>query len=273
MDIKDRAIGIYDSGIGGLATLLQLKRAMPEETFIYFADTAWLPYGDKSVDQILSRTSRIIEWMETIPVKLIIAACNTSSALAIPTLQKSSSLPLVGIIEPLRHLFSSHVIKKGIVVLATQATASSGIHASLFKHLGLSEPVRSIGCPKLVPLIESGVLEGLSLTKALTEYLSPISWEEVDFLLYGCTHYPWIHSSIASLVPSDVFIIDPTLFLLQEMRQILTQFNLGRSSSKTGEIHFYCSGSPEVFLRACRPVWQGASVVDLPFLSASQIVF
>ena len=233
-------IGIYDSGIGGLTVLNELVSQFPYENFVYFADTFHLPYGNKSQEQIIQYSHDIISFFQnTINAKMVIAACNTSSALALDVISNDFHIPIIGTIYPLLgHIHNS----KKLGIIATQASADSRMHERIFKSHGFEGEVISVGCPKFTPLIEAGSFDSDELKECATEYLSLFQRQKIDTLVYGCTHYPFIKNLIESLLPESTKYIDPAHYIAQEVKKFMIQ-----PQTKRGSVQYYCSSDPEIF--------------------------
>ncbi len=250
-----KPIGIYDSGVGGLTVLKELTQKFPHENFIYFADTKHLPYGDKSKEQITQYSHDIVSgFQNTMNAKMAIAACNTSSALALDTISNDFHIPIIGTIYPLLH----HIHEaKTIGIIATQASANSRMHEKIFKNHGFKGEVISVGCPKFTPLIEEGDFDSAKLQECASEYLSIFQSQKIDTLIYGCTHYPFIKNLIESLLPPFIKYIDPAHYIAQEVKKILPQ------ESEIGSIQYYCSSNPELFSKKLRNLMGTDSEVKL----------
>ena len=236
-------IGVFDSGIGGLSVLRALRQVLPYEHFIYFADTARLPYGDKTPQQLISYCQETVYWMQqTVGVKMIIAACHTSSTIALPAISNTLPCPIIGMLDiPLSVLGrATH-----LGVLATQATINSQMYTHFFRTLGFQGQVQEIACPMIVPCLENQTPE--DLLSFLQIYLRPFWTETFDTLFYGCTHYPLIDQMIQSLLPQHVSCIDPADFLAKKVQDYLTVHALLHPQKQQTEVSFYCSGPPQLF--------------------------
>jgi glutamate racemase len=189
-------IGIYDSGLGGLSVLKEFAKAFPHKNFLYFADTAHLPYGQKSPEEILLYSYNIVQWLQTQKSCLIVAACHTSSALALESIEKQCSTPLIGTIYPMVHTLISRKSKPRLGIIATLASAQSRTHERIFKKHGFSGEILTLACPDFVPFVESGTLEGPVVLEKAMDYLLPFKAFQPHLLLYGCTHYPFLAQTI-----------------------------------------------------------------------------
>ena len=269
--MKNNPIGVYDSGIGGLTVLNTLRHQFPHENFIYFGDTAHLPYGTKSQDQLISFAHKIIGWMEQEKnVKAVVAACHTSSALALEEIKPYYSFPLTGTINPLIKALARYPTSQKIGILVTPASAQSRTHEKVLRKAGFCGDILTIACPEFVPLIEAGKILSHDLRQAAHLYLQPFLTQKFDTLIYGCTHYPLVGSLLRSLLPPETTFIDPAEFVAMELQTHLTAAGLLAPAFQKGGTSFYCSLDPLLFqyklnsvFSLCAPVhlqlWQDPS--------------
>ena len=244
---QTRPIGIYDSGIGGLTILRTLRTVLPKEHFIYFADTAHLPYGNLSPDTIVQHTKRIISWLQDqMQVKLIVSACHTSSATALEQCAHLFHTPIIGTIQPLLHHLSKQHIHQNIGIIATPTSVASQTHQKRLRQHGIQGNIVSIPCPALVTLIES-FADTQTLQPHLQTYLRPFHTQALETLIYGCSHYPLIQNTIENLLPSHVECIDPADTIAKATQVFLTQNHLLSPHQHTGQLTVYCSQHPEAF--------------------------
>ncbi|MEC4813331.1 MAG: glutamate racemase [Scytonema sp. PMC 1069.18] len=257
-------IGIFDSGVGGLTVLRQLYRQLPNESIIYFGDTARLPYGIRSAAEILQYVREILLWMQQHRVKMVIMACNTSSALALEAIREEfSSLPILGIILPGAKAAVS--CGKRIGVIATPATAKSNAYRHAILEVNPEIQVWQVGCPEFVPLIEQNRIHDPYTAKVAYSYLEPLIQQEVDTLVYGCTHYPHLAPVLRSLLPSYVKLVDPAVHVVCACAQELDLMGL-RNTHPPIPTRFAVSGCPQQFAQSCLQ-WLGHK----PFVEAVQL--
>jgi len=241
-----RPIGIFDSGIGGLTVLKELQRVLPHEHFVYFADTANLPYGEKTPEQIIDYARRTLTWMEDgIGAKLVIAACHTSSATALDVVSKDFSVPVIGAIYPMVETIMQNHRDARIGIIATPTSVNSRTHENILLNSGFKGHIHSISCPRFVPLIESGHIFGPELLRVSHEYLSAFEEHHLNALVYGCTHYPWIADTLQQILPNTVSFIDPAASIAAKASQDLYKYKILNTLSNKAATDFYCSGSPE----------------------------
>ncbi|MFS8834828.1 glutamate racemase [Synechococcus sp. WC101] len=257
-------IGVFDSGLGGLTVWRALRRRLPQERLVYFADTARLPYGDRSAEEILTFVRQILRWMQAQPVKVVVMACNTSSALALEQVQQEFALPILGLILPGAQAALAQGSRIGVI--ATAATVKSRAYSKAIQEYSALDPQRfpqpvqcwEQACPEFVPLIEAGQLDGPELRQAAERYLQPLLQQGIDTLVYGCTHYPLLDPLLKSLLPSSVRRVDPGVALVGSLARELSLWGLRRpSTASQAEPHrFYVSGDPERFAQLATP-WLG----------------
>lgn len=244
--MKTRPIGIYDSGVGGLTVLKALQAKFPKETFVYFGDTLNLPYGTKSREQIIHYSHKIISWLQKeMNVKLVVAACHTSSALALEEISSEFDVPIIGTIYPFVQNLLKNSHYKRIGIIATPASAKSLMHETILKKYGFQGEIFSIGCSDFVPLIEAQPWDLEALKKAAEDYLKEVK-DQLDVLLYACTHYPFIKPIIEGILPNSVKHIDPADFVTIEVLKTLSEKNL-LTDADDGNSYFYVSHAPQEF--------------------------
>jgi glutamate racemase len=221
------AIGIFDSGLGGRTVLQELQALLPHENFIYFADSAHLPYGDKSADYLARRIQAILDFFETQKVKLVLAACHTASTNALHLVH--APLPLLGIVDAAL----TAIGKKKVALLATPATIRSGVYQ---KRLG-AQLIKAVPCPQFASLIEEG-----ALTDALIqETLRPLASLDLEGALLGSTHYPLVQERIQKVIGLHVPLINPAAQFAQEARAFLQEHALFNPQLQAGSCTFFSS--------------------------------
>ncbi|MBD2531591.1 glutamate racemase [Nostoc flagelliforme FACHB-838] len=237
-------IGIFDSGVGGLTVLRQLYRQLPNESIVYFGDTARLPYGIRSQAEILRFTREIITWLQQQRVKMVIMACNTSSALALETVRQEFSIPILGVILP----GAKAAVQQGkrIGVIATPATAKSNAYKHAILEIAPDVQVWQVGCPEFVPLIEQNRIHDPYTAEVARAYLEPLLEQEIDTLVHGCTHYPHLTPVLRSLLPSQVQLVDPAVHVVAACAQELDLLGL-RNTHLPLPTRFAVSGCPKQF--------------------------
>jgi len=243
-----RPIGIFDSGLGGLTVLRAIGERMPNESLVYFGDTARVPYGTKSAGTVTRFSREIIEFLVGCNVKAIVAACNSASALALDGLKAEYTLPIIGVIEPGARLAVECSRAGRIGVIGTRATINSGAYErAIFEH-NSDATVVSQACPLFVSLVEEGWTDKPVARLIAEEYLAPLCGK-VDVVVLGCTHYPLLKALIGTLMGPDVVLIDSAESCATEIAALLDEYSLCADRDAVPEEQFYVSDAPELFAR------------------------
>ena len=240
-------IGVFDSGLGGLTVLTSLEKILPNESFIYFGDTAHVPYGSKSVDTVIRYSQDIMEFFMTHNAKAVVIACNTASAVAYPNLRNSYDIPLFDVVIP--SVVHSHTISKTrkIGVIGTQSTIYSRAYTQSFSGLDSDCFVFEIACPLFVPLIEEGWSDTAVAKEIARKYLEPFQKTEMDTLILGCTHYPIMAETIQGAVEDHVQLVYSGQTVGRELSSYLEKNSCKNNSGSPGETRFYVTDLPQKF--------------------------
>ena len=223
-DILKRAIGVFDSGKGGLTVLKELKETLPYESFNYYGDTANLPFGPKNKAEIIEINRNVTKYLIAAGAKLIVLACNTSSALALPILRKEfPKTPIIGMIGPAASEATAITKTGKIGLFATTATINSHIHKNAIHSLDKSIEVREIATPEFVNIVENGEIEREETAILIKKYLSEMG--EVDTIIHGCTHYPYLEAIMKKLQP-NISYINPAQGVANLTKTILQDLDL-----------------------------------------------
>jgi len=244
-----RPIGVFDSGVGGLTVVKSLRKYLPDEKIIYFGDTARVPYGNKSALTVKRFSEEIMDFLIEKNVKTIIAACNTASSLAIPSLSKNYSVPVLGVINA----GVSESVKvsktKRIGVIGTNSTISSGIYDRVVRNEGKEYKLFSQSCPLFVPLVENRHLSDAISRKIAEKYLNKLKKKKIDVLILGCTHYPLLKGVIRKVM-GGVTLIDSATQVAKRMRDILFEEGLEATGHKgVSRIKCYVSDYTKDFIK------------------------
>ena len=217
-------IGVFDSGVGGLTVLQEVHRQLPNESVVYFGDTARLPYGKRLPAEIIEYVYEILHWMQSERVKMAIMACNTSSALALDVVRKDFDLPILGLILP----GARAAVGKGkrIGVIATTATVNSGAYVRAICESDPQAQVFQADCPEFVPLIESDRIHDPYTLEIAKQYLQPLIEANIDTLVLGCTHYPHLSGVLRQILPSSVALVNPASYVVKAAGQELDLMGL-----------------------------------------------
>ncbi|NEO29382.1 MAG: glutamate racemase [Symploca sp. SIO3C6] len=264
-------IGIFDSGVGGLTVLRELYRQLPNESVIYFADTARLPYGMRSAAEILQFGFEILSWMVQQDVKMVVMACNTSDALALETLRSEFELPILGLILPSAR--AAVVQGRRLGVIATPATAASNAYKKAIVEIVPSAQVWQVGCPEFVPLVEQNRLQDPYTSEVARQYLEPLLKQRIDTLIYGCTHYPHLEPILREILPATVSCVNPAVHVVAAAARELDLVGLNNTLG-VRPTRFCVSGCPQEFARTSRQ-WLGCTPIvekiNLPTLSCRSL--
>lgn len=251
MHKHDSAIGVFDSGIGGLTVLHEIIETLPHENTIYLGDTARAPYGTKSVDTVLRYSFENSEFLVEKGVKLLVVACNTSTALALESLQSELDLPVIGVIEPgVRRAVASTKNKK-IGVIGTEATIQSGAYSRALKAADRAVEVYSRACPLFVPLVEEGWTDNSVVEMTAQVYLESLKQSGIDTLILGCTHYPLLKKAIRKFLGNGVRLVDSAEETAADVATLLKNSALGRRAGR-GLHSFFVTDAPDRFVKVGR---------------------
>ncbi|MGI6487607.1 MAG: glutamate racemase [Syntrophothermaceae bacterium] len=244
---SSQPIGIFDSGVGGLTVVKRIAEQLPRENIIYVGDTAHVPYGGKTTAELVRLNQNIIDFFVQQGAKLVVAACNTSSSVSLPILREAYSVPLLDVISPgVRE--AAAVSRTGrIGVIATRATVGSRAYTRQLRALNANLQVYEVACPRFVPLVESGQLEGPEVEQAVREYLEILLGQGIDTLVLGCTHYPFLAPVIKQVVGDEVVLVDPADQTARELESILNTLGIANQETGPAEHTFYATGPVQSF--------------------------
>ena len=246
---RDGAIGVFDSGVGGLTVLHEIVRALPAEETIYLGDTGRAPYGTKSAETITRYTLESVDFLVGRGIKLLVVACNSASAVALDAIRARWSVPVIGVIDPGARAAVERTRTGRVGVVGTEATISSGAYTRALRQLGPSLEIYLRACPLFVPLAEEGWTEGPIARLVAETYLASLARSGIDTLVLGCTHYPIMRSVIADVVGPGVALIDSGEAVADEVAALLEGEDLLRDSDDEPESRFYVTDAAERFRR------------------------
>lgn len=246
-----QAIGIFDSGVGGLTVVKEFNKYLPNENIIYFGDTARVPYGSKSPEEILTIVREIISWMLTFDVKAVAMACNTSSALALDIVQSEFDIPIFGLIKPtVNYLNTLNRKPEKIGVIATEATVKSHAYSKSIKTMLEDTEVVEMGCPGLVEIIESGQIKTKLAYREVSRFLEPLISRDIKNIILGCTHYPFLSDLIKDIYNNDVTLINPAEHMVRETKLELETLEMMNNFNPAPTRSYYVSALPLQFIKA-----------------------
>lgn len=244
---RELPVGVFDSGLGGLTVVRQLFTYIPDESILYFGDTARLPYGTKSAKTVRKFSLQIVRFLQKEGVKMIVVACNTASSLALDAAREAADVPIVGVIESGARAAIKASKNKSIGIIGTTATISSGAYENILNKLDPEAKITSVACPLFVSLVEEGWSESVVAEMVTRQYLEPVINIGIDTLILGCTHYPILKAVIQKVVDTRVRIIDSSLETAKEVRSILDSKGLYKEKGEKACHKFYVSDRPQRF--------------------------
>ena len=262
---RERPIGVFDSGVGGLSVLREIRRALPAETLCYVADSGHAPYGDKSAAYIEARSRHIIGFLQQQGAKVVVVACNTVTGLAIQHLRAAfPGLPIVAIEPAVKP--AALATRSGIVgVLATRQTVASPGLARLVENHGNGRQVLLQACPGWAERVERGELDSADTRAAVAQYVQPLLDQGADTLVLGCTHYPFLAPLIRVLAGERVEVLDPAPAVARELARRLEALGLSRQGRAPGVERFWTSADPQRLGQLIGTLWQApVDVARLP---------
>jgi glutamate racemase len=251
-----RPIGVFDSGIGGLTVVKALRELLPEEKIFYLGDTARVPYGGKSASTVERYSLEMTELLLKENAKAVVVACNTASALALKTLERTLPVPVLGVIQPGAQAAINATHNHHIGVIGTRATIGSGAYEKALRALHAEVRVTSRACPLLVPLIEEGWLNDKLTDSVILRYLEPLISEEIDTLVLGCTHYPLLAGAIERALGSKVKLVDSAQNCANAAKELLDRQSLRAPAKSLGDLQVALTDAPDNFLRVAREALQ-----------------
>lgn len=247
--LEKRPIGIFDSGIGGLTVASAINKVLPNETLIYFGDTAHLPYGEKSSVSIRGFSAEIASFLVNQGCKAIVIACNSASAVATNTVRRvvPSSIPVINVIDPTVNYVASEIRSGRVGVIATKATVNSRIYARRIVKQNQNLKVSMLATPLLVSMIEEGFFNNNISQAIINSYLEKSTLQNIEALILGCTHFPLIKKEIEKHYSGSVQVIDSSDTVAQELKRILDKKNILNTGKPNRKHHFYVSDLTPAF--------------------------
>lgn len=293
---KQRVIGMFDSGVGGLTVMKEILEQLLDVRIIYFGDTARVPYGNRSREELIRFGEEIVTFLIGQGAEVIVVACNTSSATALPNLRERFDVPMIGMIEPGARLAVEKTIAGRIGLIATETTVrskaySTAVSRALAKGCLPGDPtlreawqhgeqpialIKAQGCPLFVPLIEAGLYNSSEARGIAKTYLTPLHAAGVDTLILGCTHYPFLEPVLKEILGENVLIVDPAWAVVKELKILLQHLDEWEraglvdspliSGKKPWRVRYYVSGDPELFRQV------GNTLLQEPIGQVEQVI-
>ncbi len=267
-----RPIGVFDSGVGGLTVLAELRRRLPAESTIYLGDNARAPYGPRSAEEVRTFTLESVAWLLAQDVKLLVLACNTATSQALPLVRAAASVPVLGVVRPGAVAAAASTRAGHVGVIATAGTVASGAYAAAVGEADPALVVTQLACPQLVPMVEAGQLSGTVAEAAVRGYLGQLfaADAEIDTLLLGCTHYPLLRRLIEQVAGPTVAVVDSAFTTALAAEDLLDALG-GRTPQAgpganrvvtTGDIATFTAVAGTVFGAALPPVERAVLAAD-----------
>ena len=244
-----KAIGIFDSGVGGLTVLKEIVKALPQEDTIYLGDTARVPYGTKSPETVTRYAMQIASFLLSRDIKLLVVACNTASAFSLDSLKENFPIPIVGVIEPGSRRAAAMTKTGKVGVIGTEGTIRSSAYAKAIKRMNPEIEVITRACPLFVPLAEEGWVDNDVARVTARTYLQGMKEEGVDTLVLGCTHYPLLKGIISDVMGNGVTLVDSAEETARTVAEILRSSDSLRPVSEKGNHHYFVTDVPAGFIR------------------------
>jgi len=244
----ESAIGIFDSGLGGLTVAQQVMHALPREHLIYLGDTARYPYGSKSAEIVRRYAIDDAQFLIDKGVKMLVVACNTVSSTAMDVLREKFDIPIVGVIEPGAVRAAAQTRNRKVGVIGTEATIASGAYTRALKRLVEDVEVYTRACPLFVPLAEEGWVDNEVAERTAATYLTSLRRSGIDTLLLGCTHYPLLAGVIGKVMGKQVTLVDSARTTAAAVAAMLGEHDLGRARGE-GSISFFVTDTPDRFIK------------------------
>ncbi len=246
---KTAPIGVFDSGVGGLTVAREIMRNLPKEDIVYFGDTARVPYGSKSKDNIIRYSKQIINFLKTKGVKAIVIACNTASALALDAVKNEFDIPIIGVVEPGARAALAMTKTNKIGIIGTEATVRSSMYEKIIQGIQPNVEVIAKACPLFVPLVEEGFKKHPVTDEIIDYYLSSLIQTDIDALILGCTHYPLLRTKIRAYVGEQINLINPAYETAMDLKKILQEYDMENPDVEGdhGSYSFYVSDAADKF--------------------------
>jgi glutamate racemase len=246
-------VGIFDSGVGGLSVAKEIRALLPGEDLLYLADTAYCPYGGRPMDEIRARSVAAVAALVESGVKAVVVACNTASGAALELLREEFSIPILGL-EPAVKPAAQNSPTGRIGVMATAGTLASGRFKRLVDNYAQGVDVHAVACPGLVELVEAGETDGGPAIEVLSRLLAPLREAEVDTVVLGCTHYPFLRDAVARVMGPDVRLLDSGRAVANHLKRVLGERD-SLADGGRGDFRLLTTGNPASVAVVVRRLW------------------
>jgi len=254
-ELAKHPIGVFDSGLGGLRVLDRLMHTLPEERFVYLGDTLHMPYGLKTQAEVVQYVSDCLHWLFTgHQVKMVVVACNTAASVASHLFERLADVPFVDPVTPICRWLKSDASYHRVGVMATPATVASNRYAQLLNAVHAPVQLTQVACGNLATIIEDGQGESEACAALLREYTEPLHRQQVEAVILGCTHYPYVMDQVAALMP-EADILDPAVFMALEAKRLLAEHHLAaphQTGRAVAEVDYFVTAEPDKFYETSR---------------------
>lgn len=252
-----RPIAVFDSGVGGLTVLSEIRRRLPEEATLYLGDNGRAPYGPRPADEVRTFTAEAVAWLESQGVKMLVLACNTATAQALPLVRDTAAVPVMGVVRPGAVAAAAATRSGHVVVVATAGTVASGAYPAAIAEADPALTVTQQACPDLVPLVESGVTSGPQPREAIAAYLEPVFAADpaIDTLLLGCTHYPLLRAEFQAVAGPKVAVVDSAFTTALALEDLLDAIGNRAPAGSTPAHRLATTGPAAAFLAVAEGVF------------------
>lgn len=267
---RSAPIGVFDSGVGGLTVLQAIRERLPRESTVYLGDTARVPYGPKSPETVRRYAAEAASFLVDRGVKLLVVACNTASARALPDFEASLPVPVVGVVGPGAREAAERSTGGRIGVLGTRGTIESGAYQRAIRALRTNAYVEGVACPLFVALVEEGWTTGEVARLTARHYLEPVLASDVDTLVLGCTHYPHLRELLAEVTGGRVALVEPARATAEEVAARLAELHLAADGAEAPEHRYYVTDGAERF-RELASRWMGEEIEHLEEVSLGAV--
>lgn len=248
MEMNNKPIGVFDSGIGGLTVAREIMEQLPQESIVYFGDTARVPYGSKSRETVTRFAFEGLNFLLSQDVKMVVVACNTVSATCLEELREYSPVPVLGVIEPGARAAASGTYTGTVGVIGTERTIKSQAYVKAIHDINRDINIYSKACPLFVPLVEEGWLDNEAAFYTARTYLTPLKKEGIDTLVLACTHYPLLKPTLQAVMGENVRLVDSAYETAKEVSRMLKVMKLERYEAVPAVYRYFVSDDPTKFI-------------------------
>ena len=264
--MANQAIGFIDSGIGGITVVREALHQLPNETVYYVGDTARMPYGPRPVTEVIEYTWQMVNFLLTKKIKMLVVACNTATAAALPSLRKKLDIPVIGVIAPGVRGALKTTQNKHIGIIATQGTVKSNAYVDRLKAKNPEIITSQLACPEFVKIVEANEYATPTTKKLVAKKLAYFNDKNIDTLVLGCTHFPLLADTIADVMGSKVKLVNSGAVAIENVSAMLDEFNLGNTSKTKLADEYFTTGNVSEF-EAMAKHWLNLQTLNVKHLT------